>query len=187
VLVGSPGASSPGSRTVPRIRRRRPGFGALARRCWITRARPRRRAARRGGRGSRALPIAILMEALRKEAMPRLLSNLRRGAGRNGKPNRRRAVTIAAGAAGAVGVEGAVLWLRTSRIGGNVVVRCREGHLFTTIWIPGGSLKAIRLGWWRFQRCPVGDHWSLVTPVRESELSEKERRSAHTHKDIRLP
>ena len=29
--------------------------------------------------------------------------------------------------------------------GRNVVVRCRQGHLFTTIWIPGGSLKALRL------------------------------------------
>ena len=44
------------------------------------------------------------------------------------------------------------------KIGGNTVVRCREGHVFTTIWIPGVSLKAIRLGWARYQRCPVGGH-----------------------------
>ncbi len=31
-------------------------------------------------------------------------------------------------------------------LGGNAVVRCRQGHLFTTIWIPGASLKAVRLG-----------------------------------------
>ena len=62
--------------------------------------------------------------------------------------------------------------LRGYRFGGNVVVRCREGHLFTTIWVPGVSLKAVRLGWWRLQRCPVGDHWSLVSPVKEAELSE---------------
>jgi hypothetical protein len=24
-------------------------------------------------------------------------------------------------------------------MGGNVVVRCRQGHLFTTLWIPGSS------------------------------------------------
>jgi hypothetical protein len=116
--------------------------------------------------------------------MPRLVFEHRRGAGRNGKPNRRRVVTTAVAAAG---LEAAMLWLRTSRIGGNVIVRCRTGHLFTTIWIPAGSLKAFRLGWWRFQRCPVGHHWSLVTPVRESELTDEERQFAHAHKDIRLP
>src|SRR5512142_2152102 len=52
-------------------------------------------------------------------------------------------------------LEAAALWLRTSRVGGRVVVRCRHGHLFTTIWIPGVSAKALRLGLWRFQRCPV--------------------------------
>jgi hypothetical protein len=77
--------------------------------------------------------------------------------------------------------------MTTSRVGGNVIVRCREGHLFTTIWIPGASVKALRLGRWRYQRCPVGNHWSLVTPVRESELTEEERELAHSHRDIRLP
>ena len=66
--------------------------------------------------------------------------------------------------------------LRGYRFGRNVVVRCREGHLFTTIWIPGASLKSVRLGWWRLQRCPVGDHWSLVSPVKEDDLSEDEKR-----------
>jgi hypothetical protein len=37
-------------------------------------------------------------------------------------------------------------------------VRCKDGPLFTTIWIPLGSVKAMRLGGARFQRCPVGDH-----------------------------
>lgn len=84
-------------------------------------------------------------------------------------------------------LETIVMRLRGYRIGGNVVVRCRQGHLFTTIWIPGGSLKSLRLGWWRFQHCPVGRHWSIVTPVRESDLAEEEIRSAHEHKDIRIP
>jgi len=77
--------------------------------------------------------------------------------------------------------------LRGYRMGGNLVVRCREGHLFTTIWIPGASLKSLRFGWWRFQRCPVGRHWSIVTPVKESELTEDEKRTASEHKDVRLP
>jgi len=77
--------------------------------------------------------------------------------------------------------------LRGYRMGRNVVVRCRRGHLFTTIWLPLASIKSIRFGWWRLQRCPVGRHWSPVTPVRESELTEAELRSARTHRDIRLP
>jgi hypothetical protein len=72
-------------------------------------------------------------------------------------------------------------------IGANTVVRCRDGHLFTTIWIPGVSVKAIRLGWWRFQRCPVGNHWTLVRPVKEAELSEEERADAARYRDARVP
>ena len=72
-------------------------------------------------------------------------------------------------------------------VGGETIVRCRQGHLFTTIWIPGGSLKAVRLGWARLQRCPVGKHWSLVVPVKESDLTEEERREAHDHRDVRIP
>jgi hypothetical protein len=83
--------------------------------------------------------------------------------------------------------EVGVLWMRTGRLGGNVPVRCRSGHLYTTIWIPGISVKSLRLGWWRLQSCPVGHHWSLVTPVRESELNEDDRRLARGHNDIRIP
>jgi hypothetical protein len=32
------------------------------------------------------------------------------------------------------------------KVGGNTIVRCRQGHLFTTIWIPGVKLKALDLG-----------------------------------------
>lgn len=71
-------------------------------------------------------------------------------------------------------------------LGTHQIVRCSKGHVFTTVWIPGGSLKAVRLGWARFQRCPVGRHWSLVRPVREDELSDEERRSAEQYRD-RVP
>jgi len=71
--------------------------------------------------------------------------------------------------------------------GGNTVVRCRRGHLFTTIWIPGVSVKAVRLGWARFQYCPVGKHWALVSPVKDADLTDEERRFAHEHRDVRLP
>jgi hypothetical protein len=71
--------------------------------------------------------------------------------------------------------------------GVNTVVRCRSGHLFTTMWVPGATVKALRLGWWRFQRCPVGQHWTFVTPVNASELTESERVLAGQVHDVRLP
>jgi hypothetical protein len=77
--------------------------------------------------------------------------------------------------------------LRGGRVGRSVVVRCQKGHLFTTIWIPGASLKSVRLGWWRLQRCPVGRHWSIVTPANEADLTEQEKRSASEIKDTRIP
>jgi hypothetical protein len=66
-------------------------------------------------------------------------------------------------------------------------VRCRDGHLFTTIWIPLGSLKAIRLGRRRFQRCPVGHHWSIVTPVDRATAPEAELQAAAAVHDVRIP
>ena len=71
--------------------------------------------------------------------------------------------------------------------GGNTVVRCRDGHLFTTIWVPGVSVKALRFGLVRFQRCPVGAHWSFVKPVKDSEMSDEERQFAADHRDVRIP
>jgi hypothetical protein len=73
------------------------------------------------------------------------------------------------------------------RLGGNVVVRCLEGHLFTTIWIPGVKFKALDLGLARIQRCPVGNHWSLVVPVRDADLTDAERALARAHHDVRIP
>jgi hypothetical protein len=72
-------------------------------------------------------------------------------------------------------------------IGGETVVRCSRQHLFTTIWIPGASFKAPRLGPLRFQRCPVGQHWSLVAPVRAADLTEEQRQAAAAFRDTRIP
>ena len=105
--------------------------------------------------------------------------------GDGGKGKRRRRLLVVTVVS--VAIEAGSLWLRTGRIGGSVIVRCRDGHLFTTIWFPGASLKALRLGPRRFQRCPVGGHFSLVTPVREAELSERERRLARERRDSRIP
>lgn len=76
---------------------------------------------------------------------------------------------------------------RGYNMGGTVVVRCRQGHLFSTIWVPGASLKAVRLGWYRLQRCPVGHHWSLVRPVRDADLTDAELQFAREHRDLRIP
>ena len=72
-------------------------------------------------------------------------------------------------------------------LGGNVIVRCSKGHLFTTLWIPGASFKAVRLGWKRYQRCPVGHHWSMVVPVKDPELNDEEREAASRIHDTRIP
>jgi hypothetical protein len=69
----------------------------------------------------------------------------------------------------------------------NTIVRCRRGHLSTTSWIPGVKLKGLDLGIARVQRCPVGSHWSLVTPVRDSDLTDDERTLARRHRDTRIP
>ena len=72
-------------------------------------------------------------------------------------------------------------------IGRNTIVRCRSGHLFTTMWIPGASLKSLRLGPVRFQRCPVGRHWTFVVPVKTSSLTEAQQREAESNRDVRIP
>jgi hypothetical protein len=103
---------------------------------------------------------------------------------RHRQKRRRRALIIAAST-----VLGDLAFLRARGygLGGNVVVRCKDDHLFTTLWIPAASLKSLRLGPWRFQRCPVGSHWSLVTPVNPVDLTEEERRRASENRDIRIP
>lgn len=71
--------------------------------------------------------------------------------------------------------------------GRSVPVRCRQGHLFTTTWIPGASLKSLRLGLWRVQWCPVGRHVDLVRLLKEADLSPAELEYAAEHHDIPVP
>jgi hypothetical protein len=71
--------------------------------------------------------------------------------------------------------------------GRNTVVRCRQGHLFTTVWIPGASAKALRFGPWRLQWCPVGRHLDLVHPVKDADLTDAERSFALAHHDVLVP
>ena len=80
-----------------------------------------------------------------------------------------------------------VMRRRGYAVGANTVVRCRSGHLFTTIWIPGASLTAIRLGPMRLQYCPVGRHWTLVTLVKDSALTDEDRQIASENRDLPIP
>ena len=99
----------------------------------------------------------------------------------------RRAATTILLAAG-VAVGGTLIARRLGyNLGANTIVRCRQGHVFTTIWIPGIKLKEIDLVVARIQRCPVGHHWSLVVPVRPETLSAEDRDFAQSHHDIKIP
>ena len=106
----------------------------------------------------------------------------------HGDPSPKSKTAVRAAVAGVLVVGTLVARRRGySGLGGNTVVRCRAGHLFTTIWIPGVSLKSVRLGWWRLQRCPVGNHWTLVSPVKVTDLTEEEKRIAAERRDVRIP
>jgi hypothetical protein len=66
-------------------------------------------------------------------------------------------------------------------------VRCSAGHLFTTIWIPLASLKSVRLGNRRYQRCPVGRHWAMVEKLDRGSASAEDLAAAAAVHDIRIP
>ncbi len=87
--------------------------------------------------------------------------------------------------AGAVAVSYAAGTLAARRLGyrfgRDVVVKCHAGHVFSTIWIPAVSVKALRLGPWRVQWCPVGNHVALVHPVRDVDLTREMRELAAGH------
>ena len=78
------------------------------------------------------------------------------------------------------------LWLLASarcagdEPGPEVAVRCVARHVFTTAWAPAG---AVRPGQIRLRYCPVGEHWTLVTPVRREDLTLAEQWSARHYHD----
>jgi hypothetical protein len=91
-------------------------------------------------------------------------------------------------AGGSTALEAFFLLRRSGKlIGLKTIVRCHRGHLFTTTWIPGASVKALRLGPWRIQRCPVGKHWALVRLAKVAKLSAEEQERAHSCRDTLLP
>jgi hypothetical protein len=99
------------------------------------------------------------------------------------------AVLLLAAAVAIVAVVG-VRWAadRSGRredytFGPDTVVRCASGHLFMTTWIPLVSVKALRLGAVRIQRCPLCGHAAAVVPVPDSELTPAMRAEAARHRD----
>jgi hypothetical protein len=88
---------------------------------------------------------------------------------------------------GAIAAETVVMRRRGYSVGLKATVRCHDGHLFTTIWIPGASLKALRLGTVRLQYCPVGRHFTAVRPLRDSELTDELLAIARSHHDLPIP
>jgi hypothetical protein len=88
-----------------------------------------------------------------------------------------------------LGVRKLALWALRHGYQANAVVtvRCRDGHLFTTVWTPFVSVKAIRLGPVRIQYCPAGDHLTLVVRVDESELTPEQRMTAAMFHDVDVP
>ncbi|KAF7555015.1 hypothetical protein G7Z17_g2479 [Cylindrodendrum hubeiense] len=67
------------------------------------------------------------------------------------------------------------------------IVRCSDGHLYTTVWVPMMSLKALRFGSRRVQRCPVGHHWTTVVRVESGELTYAELEKAMGIHDNQWP
>jgi hypothetical protein len=105
----------------------------------------------------------------------------------NEKMSRRRNITPVVVVVGVIAGGTVAARLLGYKLGSNVVVRCRQGHVYSTIWIPGVKFKGLDLVVARVQRCPVGKHWSLVVPVREADLTEGERQFARDHHDLPIP
>jgi hypothetical protein len=101
--------------------------------------------------------------------------------------SRRRKITPVVVVVGVIAGGTVAARLLGYKLGRNVVVRCRQGHVYSTIWIPGVKLKGLDLVVARVQHCPVGKHWSLVVPVREADLTEGERQFARAHHDLPVP
>lgn len=99
----------------------------------------------------------------------------------------KRRLVITAGVIVAYVVGTIVATRQGYKFGKDTVVRCRQGHLFTTVWIPGASVKALRFGFWRLQWCPVGRHVDLIRPVKDADLTDTEREFASSHHDVPVP
>jgi hypothetical protein len=73
------------------------------------------------------------------------------------------------------------------KIGRNCTLRYHQRHAFATLWFPGGKIRTNDDGAPRFGRCPLGDHSTLVIPVRDRNLTIEQRLQTAGHHDVRLP
>jgi hypothetical protein len=66
-------------------------------------------------------------------------------------------------------------------------VRCSQGHLYTSTWLPYASVKALRLGRRRWQHCPVGHHWAMTTRLDPAITTSGDLAEASKVHDWRIP
>ena len=95
------------------------------------------------------------------------------------------------GPAWVIGIVVAVVWVvlvlvrfviakrRAAPRGHPPIVRCSKGHVFTTVWIPGGSFKAVR---WLdpIPALPGRQAWNIGQTHQRRRLSDEERQSARS-------
>lgn len=67
------------------------------------------------------------------------------------------------------------------------IVRCSRGAYYETLWVPFVSVRAIRLGPQRLQRCPVHRRWEMTRIVPDGDLTPQVLREARTHLAGRVP
>lgn len=67
------------------------------------------------------------------------------------------------------------------------IARCSRGALFQTLWVPGVSFRAVRLGPVRIMRCPVHQRVEMVRIVNPADLTPEERASAARYPPGRVP
>lgn len=68
-----------------------------------------------------------------------------------------------------------------------VIVRCTQGGYYRTRWIPLISFKSIRLGAYRYQKCPVHGHWEMAGIVDDADLTPEIRAEADRYPASRIP
>ncbi len=66
---------------------------------------------------------------------------------------------------------------------GEVVARCSQGHLFTTVWVGNFNWRRVDVGFAKIQRCPVDGHLTVVRPVEMSSLTPEEKKLAKQNRD----
>jgi hypothetical protein len=66
---------------------------------------------------------------------------------------------------------------------GEVVARCSQGHLFTTIWVDRWTWTRFDVGFLKIQRCPVDGRLTVVRPVESSSLTPEGKKVARQVRD----